>query len=257
MGDLHEKVQTIFTKLIKTHMEGATDEDFRERMDLLITAMGGKNNCYFTCIQNAPQPCLQACQQGCLATCGDRGPRPIELDDFTKLPAELLSKFRADESGIRDITNADRIALVREARTLFSEFYAHLDLKKAMLAIDPVGRCNALLREVERSQAVTDLPHSEPIPGKHYCVLDFFHDLLAIFTELRDAHTSLTLPDKYSNRFAHLPFTVQEYYEPGDPAPRTLVTAVSGDFGSFKPGVEIYCWNELPICRKISDVANL
>jgi len=250
---LHEFVGKQFTRLVDRHMRGVTDETFREQMDLLITAMGGKNNCYFTCIQNATQPCLQACQQSCLAGCGEsemRGPRDILLDNDKTMKVQLLSKFRTDEAGRKDITERDRIALVEEARSLFDGFYAHLDLKRAMLAIDPIGECNVLLREIERREAgQTD----------HYCDIDFYHDLLAIFTNLRDAHTSFTLPDRYSSLYAHLPFTVEEYYVKDDPEPKTMVTAVapSVNLGSFKPGVQIYCWNELPVCRKISDIAHL
>jgi len=174
----------------------------------------------------------------------------IDLDDGSFMDVQSLEEFRTGESRRRDISDADRVALVSEARSLFFNFYAHLDLKEAMLAVDPVGECDMLLREIERRREG---------PTDHYCDIDFFHDLLGIFVGLRDAHTSFTLPEKYSGLFAHLPFTVEEYYIEGDLEPRTRVLSVAPHekFGHFQPGVEIVSWNSLPICRKLSDVANL
>src|SRR4051812_11459992 len=126
----------------------------------------------------------------------------------------------------------DRFTLCEQALNILNGYYVHLDLKRAMHAIDPVQR----LRLLQRRQA--ELSH-----------LEFQSDLLGIFMSLRDRHTVYQLGDPFRGRVATLGFLVEEFYREPDGQPSYVASHVPTALrhGSFEQGVELLAWNGIPI----------
>jgi hypothetical protein len=80
------------------------------------------------------------------------------------------------------LTRDDMVGIVSQALVLIDDLYAHLPLKKAMHAVDPVQRLKLLRRRIggisERS---------------------FHSEMISIFVELRDLHTNYLLPQPYND----------------------------------------------------------
>jgi hypothetical protein len=121
--------------------------------------------------------------------------------------------------------------------TLVDGLYTHLPLKRSMYGADPVQRLR-LLRQ--RAGLLDDMT--------------FHHELAAIVTALRDAHTRYVGPTSLAGRAAMLPFLVESFGAP--PKQRYIVSKVASDASligdpSFVPGVEIRWWNAVPIDRAV------
>ncbi len=85
---------------------------------------------------------------------------------------------------------------------------------------------------------------------------DRFHqELLSIFSSLRDLHTRYYLPAPYRNRFAFLPFLIEECYESQeDEVAKFIVTKTFDTIrhkGPFGVGVEVISWNHIPMEKVI------
>lgn len=129
------------------------------------------------------------------------------------------------------LTTAERELLIDQAILMLEEVYAHLPLKRALHAIDPVQRLRLLrLRHQDLDER------------------GFQSEMIDIFVGLRDLHTNYTLPRAYWSKVAFLPFRVEEYYESRDDR-RYLVSWVSpvSTDAKLKAGVEITHWNGSPI----------
>lgn len=140
------------------------------------------------------------------------------------------------------LTLADKRILVTQAKILLEQVYAHIYLKKALYAIDPVQRLALLEYRLEN-------PNDAVVKSE----LEFHRELLAIFTSLHDLHTNYVLPAPYNALIAILPFLVEEYFDEQQQA-HYLVTKISGATPaseSFKVGVELVSWNGLPIIEAI------
>lgn len=140
------------------------------------------------------------------------------------------------------LTLADKQTLVNQAKILLEQVYAHIYLKKALYAIDPVQRLSLLQYRLEN-------PNDWLVKNE----LEFHRELLAIFTSLHDLHTNYVLPAPYNTLTAVLPFLVEEYFDDQQQA-HYLVTKISGVVTvseSFKTGVELILWNGLPIQEAI------
>jgi len=130
------------------------------------------------------------------------------------------------------LTTEQRETVIDQASLMLEELYAHLPLKRALHAIDPVQRLR-LLR----------LRHS---------ALDereFQSEMIDIFVGLRDLHTNYVLPQAYWPKFAFLPFRVEEYYDGPQHQRHYLVSWVSPKNTDPKlvAGVEITHWSGVPI----------
>jgi len=134
----------------------------------------------------------------------------------------------------------DRRLLVTQMMGMLENFYAHLPLKQAMLAIDPVQAGRLLLDELTEQQSE----------------VEFLQRLLEIFIRLRDLHTTFALPAPYNQLTAFLPFLIEAYFDESH-QPRYIVTNVSPqlDLGKLRPGVEVTHWNGTPMDRKILELA--
>jgi len=123
-----------------------------------------------------------------------------------------------------------RETVIDQAQRMLEDLYAHLPLKRALHAIDPIQRLR-LLRLRQR-----DLDERE-----------FHSEMIDIFVSLRDLHTNYVLPSAYQPKYAFLPFRVEEYYDGDDR--KYLVSAVSplNTDEHLVPGVEITHWSGMPI----------
>jgi C-terminal processing protease CtpA/Prc len=133
-----------------------------------------------------------------------------------------------------ELTLDERQLLLDQALVMIEQVYAHLPLKRAMYAIDPVQQLKLLRRRLgslsERA----------------------FHDeLISIYTHLRDLHTNYILPDPFKTRSAALPFRIEEFIEDGER--KYVVTQISPLVAdkNFKPGVVPTHWNGVPIDRAV------
>lgn len=140
------------------------------------------------------------------------------------------------------LTLADKRTLVNQAKILLEQVYAHIYLKKALYAIDPVQRLSLLQYRLE---------NPSDLVVKHE--LEFHRELLAIFTSLHDLHTNYVLPAPYNALTAVLPFLVEEYFDDQQQAHYliTKISSVATVTDSFKAGVELILWNGLPIQEAI------
>jgi C-terminal processing protease CtpA/Prc len=124
---------------------------------------------------------------------------------------------------------SQRLIVIDQALFMLETLYAHLPLKKALHAIDPIQRLR-LLR----------LRH-ESLDER-----EFQSEMIDIFVGLRDLHTNYILPTAYHRKFAFLPFRIEEFYDDGER--KYLVSWVSPrNTSSLEPGVEVTHWNGMPI----------
>ncbi len=140
-------------------------------------------------------------------------------------------------STVTPLTPDERDLLIGQALEILDKVYAHLPLKRALHANDPIQS----LRLLRIRQAGLDER------GFHSAMMD-------VFLGLRDLHTNYILPTEYAQKFAFLPFRVEEFYEPGGVAPvaqvrRYVVSWVSpvNTVSSLKEGVVVTHWNGSPI----------
>lgn len=139
------------------------------------------------------------------------------------------------------LTPADRRTLVQQALLLIEQNYAHLPLKVAMHAVNPVQRLRLLGLRLSRQTETSMDPEWR-----------FHAELSEIFHSVRDLHTNYLLPQPYASKIAYLPYQIEEYYEGEDR--HYVVTRVVEGFSApgFGPGVEVTHWNGVPIDRAVA-----
>ncbi len=147
-----------------------------------------------------------------------------------------LAKYR---STVTPLTMEERDLLIEQAAVMLEQIYAHLPLKRSLHANDPIQ----LLRLLRLRHAGLD-------------ERAFQSALMEIFLGLRDLHTNYILPAVYAQKFAFLPFRIEEFYEPGGvfaakvPQLRKYVVSwVSpvNTVGTIKEGMVVTHWNGSPI----------
>jgi hypothetical protein len=144
-------------------------------------------------------------------------------------------------STVKPLTPHERELLIEQALEMLDKVYAHLPLKRALHANDPIQS----LRLLRLRQAGLD-------------ERAFHSAMMDVFLGLRDLHTNYILPTGYAQKFAFLPFRVEEFYEQGGVAPnpdpvarvrKYVVSWVSpvNNVASLKEGVVVTHWNGSPI----------
>lgn len=140
-----------------------------------------------------------------------------------------MPQFR-DHIGQGPLTDAQRRLVLDQAEILIGEVYAHLPLKRAMHAIDPLQALRLLRHRLG------DLTETE-----------FHVQLQRIFLGLHDLHTNYILPSRYAG-FAFLGIFLERCVVDGRTA--YLVTKtfdhITGD-PQLTAGVEVTHWNGTPI----------
>lgn len=144
-------------------------------------------------------------------------------------------------STVMPLTPEERETLIEQAMEMLEKVYAHMPLKRALHANDPIQSLRLLrLRQTGLDERA------------------FHSAMMDVFLGLRDLHTNYILPTGYAQKFAFLPFRVEEFYEPGGAAPapdavarvrKYVVSWVSpvNTVSSLKEGLVVTHWNGSPI----------
>jgi len=131
----------------------------------------------------------------------------------------------------------EKMLIARQALVLLEQNYAHLPLKLARYAVNPLQRLRLLLAR---------LSHAGPADAEWR----FHAEMLDIFGSLRDLHTRYTLPEPFAGAAAFLPFRIKEFTEDGARhfiiAPRN-----DGSSGPLPANAEVISWNGVPIERAV------
>ena len=170
-----------------------------------------------------------------------RAAAPLPAAEGTQEP-RTLSGFLATVPS--RLSSADRERLLEQAMVLLGETYVHLDLKRAMHAVEPIQRLRLLRYRLARGEErLTDL--------------EFHRELASIFASVRDLHTNYLLPSPFRERTAFLPFLIERFHEDGEA--RYLVSHILDDVAHprFVVGVEVTHWNGVPIERVIAANAKI
>lgn len=144
-----------------------------------------------------------------------------------------------------NLTLNERRLLVDQALVLLEQNYAHLPLKMAMHAVNPVQRLRLLKTRLERLTPATMGPE-----------WTFHAEMSEIFHSVRDLHTNYLLPAPFNGRVAYLPFLIEEYQ--ASDGPHFVVSHVAQGFSApgFGPGAEVTQWAGMPIERAVEVNAN-
>lgn len=131
---------------------------------------------------------------------------------------ELAKAYKALGKDSPLIRLLETVSAVREKEDVIEQAiqtldtcYAHLSVKRALYAIDPIQRLRLAKQEIPE---INDT--------------EFHHKLLDIFKELHDPHTGYILPSPFKNRYAFLPFLIEDCGGPGNR--KFLVTSVIPEF---------------------------
>lgn len=147
----------------------------------------------------------------------------------------LKEALKLAEAAAVKLSLNDRKTIVEQTLRAIEDIYAHLFLKRARHAFDPVAALKRLKRRVDTYE--NDF--------------EFHMEMLRILKQLRDIHTGYILPSPYDQMVAFLPFTlVRCSDDPAPGGPRHVIVAgvLPGvDHDSFKPGVRLIGWNGIPI----------
>lgn len=164
---------------------------------------------------------------------------------------EAFNELMTLETFLKSSSNLsvdDKLCILRQAKVILEEVYVHKILKRSMYAINPVDRINLMIRDIKYN-----LSNNEDYDDDH----NFHKELLDIFSSLRDLHTRYILPFPYKNRFAFLPFLIEEYYATQeDTEPEYIITTVFNDIvkeeSKLAKGLQVLFWNNIPIKRAIA-----
>jgi C-terminal processing protease CtpA/Prc len=177
------------------------------------------------------------------------------LTKFTKRVRESvsLSHFAKEFESKGKLPKAQRLQMIEQAQVLLEMNYAHLPLKRARHAVDPIQRLKRLKFLIGQTKT-KDLPSE----------IAFHHQMQRVFFSTRDNHTNYSLPSPFKDRAAFLPFIIEEYFvkNGAKQEPRYMVSRVaerymrkhlyySADRRYFARGVEVLYWNGIPIRRAI------
>jgi cytosine/adenosine deaminase-related metal-dependent hydrolase len=159
---------------------------------------------------------------------------PVRLADFLATVPSTL-------------TVAERRLLVDQALVLLDDVYVHLELKRAMHAVEPIQR----LRLLAHRLATPTGGGADGDDGDGLSDVALHRELATIFASVRDLHTNYLLPSPFRERTAFLPFLVERYHD-GD-EPRYLVTRVLDgvDHPTFVTGVEVTHFNGMRVERAV------
>ena len=148
-----------------------------------------------------------------------------------------LAEFLATAGSL---TLAQRKLIVDQALILLEQNYAHLPLKVAMHAVNPVQRLRVLRARLERQTDATAEPEWQ-----------FHRDLSSTFHSVRDLHTNYLLPAPFAGKIAYLPFQLERCFA-ADGTEHYLVARTVADFNGLAVGAEVTHWNGTPVARAVA-----
>jgi hypothetical protein len=138
-----------------------------------------------------------------------------------------------------------RIQIVDRALDLIETLYVHLSLKRSMYAVNPIQRLKLLRRRCEQRK---------PVMAER----EFFNELLSIFCQLRDLHTSFILPEPFRSSYAFLPFRLEQYVTASGEKAYVVTRVMSPELWgepidpSFQKGAIVKDWNGTPIDQVVA-----
>ena len=138
------------------------------------------------------------------------------------------------------LTLAQRKLIVDQALILLEQNYAHLPLKVAMHAVNPVQRLRVLRARLERQTDATAEPEWQ-----------FHRELSSTFHSVRDLHTNYLLPAPFAGKIAFLPFQLERCFAE-DGTEQYLVARTVAGFDGLAAGTEVTHWNGMPIGRAVA-----
>ncbi|KOV84938.1 S41 family peptidase [Nocardia sp. NRRL S-836] len=138
------------------------------------------------------------------------------------------------------LTLAQRKLIVDQALVLLEQNYAHLPLKVAMHAVNPVQRLRVFRARLERQTDATAEPEWQ-----------FHHELSSTFHSVRDLHTNYLLPAPFAGKIAFLPFQLERCFT-ADGTEQYLVARTVAGFTGLDVGAEVTHWNGTPIARAVA-----
>ncbi len=144
-----------------------------------------------------------------------------------------------------NLSPTERKELIACALELIETLYVHLPLKRSMYAINPLQRLKLLRR---RSEVATP-----PLPDR-----DFFNELLSIFCQLRDLHTSFEMPEPFRSSTAYLPFRLERCFGAAEEELFLVTHIMATQPGEvpvdpdFQLGSIVTHWNGTPIRRVVA-----
>ncbi len=165
-----------------------------------------------------------------------------KLKDFNELMTlETFAKMTSN------LSVDDKLEILNQAKVVLEEVYVHRILKKSMYAINPLDRIELMIRDIKFNSAEDDTSLTDK---------EFHVALLDVFSSLRDLHTRYILPYPFRNRFAFLPFLIEEFYETqADVDSRIIITTLFKDLcvdqPEIKRGLEVRYWNNVPIKKAL------
>jgi hypothetical protein len=161
--------------------------------------------------------------------------------------ARPLTEFLTEAALTARLSAEERLTIVRQATLLLESVYAHLPLKRAMQAVDPVQR----LRLLALRLTDTDPRYTRPLPP----ALDFHREMFRIFGSVCDVHTTYRALGPYENARAILPLTIEAYGL--ESSPRYVVTQLhpGWEAAAVRIGDEVTHWNGTPIARHVERLA--
>jgi hypothetical protein len=131
--------------------------------------------------------------------------------------------------------------VVDTALELIEKLYVHLPLKRSMYAVNPLQRLRLLQRRIS-------VPEVLPTPDRV-----FYNEMLSIFSQLRDLHTTFVLPEPLRSTTAYLPFKMEACFLRGKR--RYVVSHVIADEitdSVIERGAIVTHWNGTPIERAVA-----
>ena len=172
----------------------------------------------------------------------NRRPRTAEVGDLRRF-VRAAAPVRGFVAKAGALTAEERAFIVDQAILLFESFYAHLPLKCAMYAVDPLRRLRLLRHRLAQFGTQRSIAAD----------LSFHAEMIDIFTSVRDLHTRYLLPLPFQSASAFLPFDVEAFYERG--VRKYLATHFAQGYRppsrDFRPGVEVLSWNGMAIGRAV------
>lgn len=118
---------------------------------------------------------------------------------------------------------------IEQAIVLFEQAYAYLPFIRRR-GFDPVERLRLLRSRLQQTRR------------------DFFGELLSVFAEIGDRHTSCYLPEPYAEKIAFLPFLVREFFEEDER--RLCVVASATD--ELRRGDMLLSWDDAPLAETLA-----
>ncbi|MEL7166458.1 MAG: S41 family peptidase [Pseudomonadota bacterium] len=123
-------------------------------------------------------------------------------------------------------------ALCDQLELGLSAFYTHLPQKMSAFGIDPIAQLRRLKANPEQN---------------------FTRQLIRTITALKDRHTTLRLPQPWTNLVAYVPFVIEQVYE--NDLPVYVVTQQLYGFDEIPVGSVVTHWNGTPIHLYMNAIA--